>query len=131
MKNLPTDRYLLTKLPFKEWDENVWKTTFSVESLAKGEASNIFFFVSAIGQAIGGIEESWKNVDEREDVLGFLDSCLIHSFRSMIMTEDEERGNILSVLCSFLMNYIETFRMSHNVQSSNVVVKIWKESMMR
>lgn len=127
MRRLPA-KYLLTKLPFEEWNEKVWTTIFSVNNLAKGESVDVFYFVSAIGQALGNLEESWKEEKERENILGFLDSCLIHSFEAMVRAEDKDRKEVLSAFLSLLMNFIESFRMTHNLESSKVVRNIWERS---
>lgn len=118
--------YILTKLPFDEWNEKIWKGIFSIKSLAEGKTTNIFFYVSAIAQALGNIKESWKEKKDRQEILAFLDSCLVHSFEAMVTTTNKNTRDALSLLCSFLMNYIESFRMTYNLENSKVVLKIYE-----
>ena len=123
----PTSKYLITDLP----DGGGWSwERFSVDNLSDGSTDDVFYFVSALGQGLGGLDLEWKNNGKtgKENILGWLDSCLIHSFRAMLKTKSKERSDLFSGLVSFLMNYIECFRMQHKLPSSDVVVRIWAES---
>jgi hypothetical protein len=121
-------KYLITGLPDSEgWS---WER-YSVDNLSDGSDDDVFYFVSALGQGLGHLEFDWKqnNNKGKENILGWLDSCLIHSFRAMLKTKNRDRSNLFSGLVSFLMNYIECFRMQHKLPSSDVVVRIWAESL--
>jgi hypothetical protein len=126
-EKLPEGKYLLTSLPDKGWNWN----RFSVENLANGTDEDIFFFISALGQALGQVEMSWKkgNKQTKDEILGWMNSCLIHAFSAMCIMENSDRAKLFSALVSFLMNYIECFRMVHRLPSSDVVVRIWAESL--
>jgi hypothetical protein len=127
MSEISKGKYLLTAIPDKEWN---W-TRFSVENLSNGSDDDIFYFISAIGQAVGFFDIRWKSAKkkEREDMLGWIDSVLIHVFSAMCKTENEDRKKLYSAFVTLLMNYIECFRMCHKIPSSNVVVRIWAESL--
>jgi len=127
MPDLPEGKYLLTTLPDEDWS---WER-FSVENLANGSDMDVFYFISALGQALAGIDLAWKESSnkKKEDILGWIDSCLIHTFSAMCLTENEDRKNLFSAYVTFLMNYIEAFRMNHKQKSSDVVIRIWAESM--
>ena len=120
-------KYLLVELTDKEWS---WER-FSVENLINVSDKDIFYFISALGQGLGSLERNWKkgNKEEKENILAWLDSCLIHCYHTMLITENPARFSLFSALVSFLMNYIECFRMIHKIKSSDVVVRVWAESM--
>jgi len=126
MPDLPEGKYLLTTLPDKDWN---WKR-FSVENLANGSEMDVFYFISALGQALSGIDLAWRESTKKKrgDILSWLDSCLIHTFSAMCLTENEDRKNLFSAYVTFLMNFIEGFRMGHKQPSSDVVVRIWAQS---
>jgi len=118
-------KYLLTALPDKGWS---WER-YSVVNLAEGSSEDVFFFVSALGQGLAQIEQHWKIKKDRKQILEWMDSCLIHCFGAMVKTTNELRRDMFSGWVSFLMNFIESFRIYHKMPSSDVVVRIWAESL--